>query len=83
MARMRTILATIRYFKETDPETAVTENFLRSQIKLGNIKAVKAGNRYLLNLDLLEEYLASPKQEENENINDYGKLRRCEGGMKA
>ena len=80
MARMRTVSATINHFKSIDPETAVTENFLRTQIKLGNIKTVRAGNRYLLNLDLVEEFLSNPPAEE-EMHTDYGSLRRCGGGL--
>ncbi len=58
MTRMRTITQTIQYFQAKDPETAVTEFWLRNLLHAGAISYLKAGKKFLLNLDALEEYLA-------------------------
>lgn len=60
MVRMRTILQTIEYLKEKDPNTAITEWWLRQNLRNGTIKHHKAGNRYLLDLNALEEHLSNP-----------------------
>lgn len=40
------------------------------------IKVVMAGNKYLINLQSLFDYLANPPQDEEIKENDYGKLRK-------
>ncbi|MBV1759075.1 MAG: helix-turn-helix domain-containing protein [Dethiosulfatibacter sp.] len=56
MARMRTIKQTMKYLKEKDPNTSITEWWLRSMLRSGELRSHKAGNKYLVNLDYLEEY---------------------------
>ena len=60
-ARMRTISEAIREIKAQDPSTAFTETALRRMIKAGNIPSVKIGAKYLINLDVLYQYLANPE----------------------
>jgi hypothetical protein len=60
MFRMRTIPQAVQYFKERDPETAVTEWWLRSQLHNNVIPCHRAGKRILVDLDRLEAYLANP-----------------------
>lgn len=76
MARMRTIKQTMKYLKEQDSETAITEWGLRQLIKSGQLRTHKAGNKNLINLDYLIEYLNSPPEEQENDCNDYGILRK-------
>ena len=59
MVRMRTVKQTIKYFRELDPDTCLTEYFLRTAIKRKQIPGVTmAGNKFLINIDVLEDFLA-------------------------
>lgn len=58
--RMRTITKAISHIKQLDPDSAITESWLRKQIITGNLKCVKAGKRYLVDLNMLENYLSNP-----------------------
>lgn len=75
MARMRTIDEAYAYLKEQDPETAVTKYYLRRLIVSGAVPSRKAGCKYLVNLDTLEEYLAFPPERVN-NTAHIGIIRR-------
>ena len=61
MPRMRSIPEAARYLKSLDPDTCMTVFRLRQMVNGGEIKSVKAGKKFLINLDELESYLASPK----------------------
>lgn len=75
--RMRSIRATAEYFKQEDPETPVNEYMLRRLINQKKISVVYAGNKALINLDKLIDYLNNDvKEEQVETIKDYGKLRK-------
>ena len=56
-ARIRTIQQCLMEIKSLDNNTAVTENFIRSLCKNGKVKHFKSGNKYLVNLDNLLNYL--------------------------
>jgi len=58
MARMRTIRETIEHIKGHDPQTALTAYALRRMVLAGEIPTVKAGCKYLINIDALEELLS-------------------------
>jgi hypothetical protein len=70
MTRMRGIKAAVDYLKAQDPETAVTEFWLRCLLKTGAVPYHRAGKRFLVNIDALELYLANPpvKAEEAEEV---------------
>ena len=77
MARMRTISQVIQHLRSTDPECAVSEWWLRALIKQGKLKCHKAGNKHLIDLDYLEEFLKNPPAEEDTvSAPEYGKLRK-------
>ena len=61
IARMRTIDEAFAYLKEKDPETALTRYYLRQLVLSGAVPSAKAGRKYLVNLDRLEEYLNHPR----------------------
>ena len=56
--RMRTIQEAAAELRRIDPHTAVTPYFIRQMVLSGTIPHVKAGNKRLVNLDTLLEYLA-------------------------
>ena len=61
--RMRTVHEAALELKKLDAGTAVTEYHIR-QLAINNIiPRVKAGKKYLINLDALIEYLANPEME--------------------
>ncbi len=55
MCRMRSVRDTAKWFKDHDPETEITEFTIRQMIKEGTIPAIKTGNKFLLNLDVVLE----------------------------
>lgn len=56
MTRIRTIKETVAEIKAADPKSAITEHFLR-QMCIDNAPfAFNSGQKYLINLDLLELY---------------------------
>ena len=58
LPRMRTIQEAAAELKRIDPDTAITPYFIRRLVLNGTIPHVKAGNKRLVNLDTLLEYLA-------------------------
>lgn len=64
--RMRTINQCAEIFKEQDPETKITKNYIRTLVVDGKIPYVECGKKYLINLDKLIEFLSGPQQEEKE-----------------
>lgn len=64
LPRMRTVHEAAAELRQMDANTAVTEYHIR-QLAINNvIPRVKAGKKYLINLDALIEYLASPHEED-------------------
>ena len=57
--RMRTIDQAAAWIQETDPETAFTKTALRRLVTTGQLPGVvRIGQKYLVNLDVLEAYLS-------------------------
>jgi hypothetical protein len=80
IARMRTVAQCVEYFKEQDPETAISDYYIRQLVKKKKFLCLMTGRKMLINLDKLIEYLMSDEEEETENNtpNDFGKLRKVE-----
>lgn len=57
VARMRTIDEAYAEIKFADNHTAITKNFIRRLVISGNVPSIKAGRKYLINMDTLEDYL--------------------------
>ncbi len=58
-ARMRTIDQAAAYLQEADPETAFTKTALRRLVTTNQLPGVvRIGQKYLVNLDVLEAYLS-------------------------
>jgi hypothetical protein len=64
MPRIRTLAETYKCLKEMDTETAITKNALRRMVITGNVPCVKVGKKYLIDLDVLFEYLKGTKPED-------------------
>ena len=54
--RMRTVHEAAEELKKLDANTAVTEYHIRRLVLDGVLPRIKAGNKYLINLDRLIEY---------------------------
>lgn len=72
--RVRTVRECVALFRHGDPDTAVTEHYLRRLIKSGKINVIWAGNRALLNYDALCEFLAKGEPP-NANSTQQGGMR--------
>lgn len=57
MLRVRTINEAIRELKQSDPGTSFTAHALRLKIKQGQIPHMLIGKRYLIDMNILEDYL--------------------------
>lgn len=55
---MRGIKQAIQELKQSDPNTCLTEKALRRLVLTGAIPSVKIGVKYLINMDVLDEYLS-------------------------
>ena len=55
--RMRTIEQAANYIRAVDPDTALTKTAIRRKVLTGEIPSTRAGKKYLLDLDRLEEVL--------------------------
>ena len=62
MPRMRTIEQAAAWLLETDPETAITKTALRRLVVTGQLPSVRVGQKYLLALEVLEEYLSGERE---------------------
>ena len=56
--RIRTIQQCLNEIRVLDSQTAVTENFIRNLCKDNKVKHFKSGNKYLVNLDDLLDFLS-------------------------
>ena len=59
MQRMRTIKQAMEHVRSVDPETALTEYALRRMVTSKVIPSTRIGTKYLLSLDILDEFLKS------------------------
>lgn len=73
-ARIMTITGATAQYKKDHPGTCIGEYFLRQLCTSGKLKCHRAGNRYLVDITRLEEYLANPPEEETP-VAEHGGLR--------
>jgi hypothetical protein len=62
LPRMRTLTEAYACIKEADPETALTANYVRCLIVSGAVPRMKCGKKYLVDIDLLIDYLRKQAQ---------------------
>lgn len=60
LPRMRTVKQAVNEIKQLDPDTAVSFYQVRRLVLSGVLPTVSAGNKRLINLDTLIEYLQNP-----------------------
>lgn len=66
MARMRYAAQALELIRKEDPETQLTLNHLRALAASGKIPVHRVGNRRLINVDALIEYLSHPVDQAEE-----------------
>ena len=54
---MRTIDQAAEWLRANDPETAFTKTALRRLVTTGELPCVRVGQKYLVSLETLEDYL--------------------------
>lgn len=63
LPRMRVARECYTMLREADPETRVSERYIRMLAKRGKIPTLRVGNRMLINYDSLLSYLENPPAE--------------------
>lgn len=58
MIRVRTIPEAVRELKAEDPRTPITEWAIRQLVKQGKLPRIQIGNKALINMDILEQFLS-------------------------
>lgn len=77
MARMRYAQQALELIREEDPDTAISLNYIRALAASGLIKIHQVGNRRLINVDDLLDYLSRPENEPTA-ANQIGTIRRVQ-----
>ncbi len=57
MARMRSIPKAVEEIRAKDPGSCISSSILRRWVKSGQIPCVKTGKNFIVNMDVLENYL--------------------------
>lgn len=80
LARMRTVPQVLEYFRKEDPESSISEYYLRCLVKQNKVPVFHTGRKCLINLDKLIEYLNNelPEGEEAEPdpVQKFGVIRK-------
>lgn len=66
MVRTRTIREAAAYFRESDPDTCLTEAAIRTLLRTGVVPCARVGRKYLVTLESLERYLECGSSEINQ-----------------
>ena len=78
MANYLTITKLVARLKKEHPETAIGKSFVRTRAVNGQIPSIKAGNRYLIDYETFDFYLANPVVEVSAKEPEYGTLRKVQ-----
>lgn len=57
--RIRTIDTAYEEIRKNDPDTAISRNHIRQIVRDGTIPSIRTGNKYLVSMQVLEEYIKS------------------------
>lgn len=76
IVRMRTIKQCYEHLHKEDPESSISEYYIRMLVKQNKVPVFLAGRKQLINLDKLIEYLNSEPVEDKPITAQYGVLRR-------
>lgn len=65
---IRTINGAVLELKKQDPNTPISAGMLRRWIRAGQLPAIMSGNKYLLNMETVNEFLKGTlKRDETQN----------------
>lgn len=59
MDRIRTIDTAYEEIRKNDPDTAISRNYIRQIVRDGTIPSIRQGSKYLVSMQVLEEYIKS------------------------
>ena len=59
MLHTRTIKEAAAFFRESDPQTCLTETAIRTLLRTGKVPCARVGKKYLVTIEALEDYLRS------------------------
>ena len=76
LPKMRTIKEAVAKFHAADPATAITETYLRRLVVTGQVPHVKAGNKYLINMDVLSHFLEGQENKKSAPPQQTGVIRQ-------
>jgi len=71
LPRIRTLKEAHAEIKAADPKTAVSFNYIRKLVLSGAVSSTMAGNKYLINMQHLEDYLSNPDRAEIDRVREY------------
>ena len=74
--RMRTIDQAYEYVLSQDAETSLTKTALRRLVTSGKLPSVTVGNKYLISLETLEEYMSGSMPAPASDPNEHSRIRR-------
>lgn len=57
--RIRTIDTAYEEIRKNDPDTAISRNYIRQIVTEGLIPSIRQGSKYLVSVQVLEEYIKS------------------------
>ena len=72
MPRMRTIDQAAEWLRANDPDTAFTKTALRRLVTTGELPCVRVGQKYLVSLETLEDYLQGAVLLSGQGIQEAG-----------
>jgi hypothetical protein len=75
LARMRTIKQCYDYFQAKDPESSISEYYLRCLVKQNKIPVFLSGRKQLVNIDTLIDYLNTEMVQNDMKPQKGGKIR--------
>lgn len=58
MLTLRAPRAAARYFKDRDPNTAISESYIRRLVKNGDIPTIRNGTKILVSIESIDKYLS-------------------------
>lgn len=59
MDKIRTIDTAYEEIRKNDSDTAISRNYIRQIVRDGTIPSIKQGSKYLVSMQVLEEYIKS------------------------
>ena len=76
ISRMKTIKQSFEEIKKLDPDTAISQWFIRSLCKQGKVKHFMSGTKVLVNFDDLINYLSAGKTQSLTWFNNITKFHK-------